>query len=282
MRRLLLSLLLGAVLASFGRVQNIDPSPAPSLKGSWTGALIVGPEVLRCHIHLYEEGGVWKAAVDLPEQGVFDVAYEVRVEENAIRLWRVNARTGVEVVYEGRLDGKTLAGVYCYQQGGQRVEGVFQAVQQSLLLNRFQPLPSFDLLLLDGRRVQNSHYRGRYLLVDLWMTRCKICIPKRPVLEAAAARYKGGALAVLSIALDSAAAVAAYRKENYPMDWDHAVLEGGWQHPLVRQFHIDQLGMPVTLLVSPEGRILATTEWMTKERLLATLEKYLEADAGTP
>ncbi len=43
------------------------------------------------------------------------------------------------------------------------------------LLPRGEPLPEFDLVDLDGKRVTLTDYRGKTLLVHVWATWCGVC-----------------------------------------------------------------------------------------------------------
>jgi len=53
------------------------------------------------------------------------------------------------------------------------------------------------------------------------------------------------------------------------------VLEEKWKASLVKEFDIDKSGLPTTLLIGPDGKILAVTDMLTKETLLTTLANYL-------
>lgn len=47
--------------------------------------------------------------------------------------------------------------------------------QTRSLLPRGEPLPEFDLVDLDGKRVTLADYRGKTLLVHVWATWCGVC-----------------------------------------------------------------------------------------------------------
>lgn len=46
-----------------------------------------------------------------------------------------------------------------------------------------EPVPDFELHLLNGSRISNRTIRGKILLLDFWNTRCGVCYRKFPDLE---------------------------------------------------------------------------------------------------
>jgi thiol-disulfide isomerase/thioredoxin len=263
---------------SIAEEQNISSSAIEysSLKGEWKGALIVHPEVNLCSFNIFEEKGKWKATLDIPGNNAYDLPYSVNIEGNNISFVRTIDSTGVQITYAGTISGNVINGTYSYKMKDYKATGVFQLMMTTSILAKQQPLPPFEIASVDkDQTLSNKSFFGKYLLVDFWSTTCKVCLAKRPVLEEAKELNKQMPLEFLSIALDKEAKVEKFRKERYPMQWKNAALEDGWEAKIIKEFGIDKIGLPTTILVSPEGKILATTDQLTKETLLKTLGKYV-------
>ena len=86
---------------------------------------------------------------------------------------------------------------------------------------RGRPVPTFSLRDLAGREVRLPQaYAGRPLLVNVWATWCGPCRQEMPELQRFAAAQGDNGTQVVGIALDDAAAVAAFVRETgvrYPI-----------------------------------------------------------------
>jgi thiol-disulfide isomerase/thioredoxin len=253
-----------------------------ALKGEWKGAYIIHPDVNLCSFNIFEENGKWKATMDIPGNNVYDVPFNINIEGNNISFVRTIDSTGVQITYVGAVSGNIINGTYTYRMKEYKASGVFQLMMTTSVLAKQQPLPLFELASFDkSQTLTNKSFLGKYLLVDFWSTNCKVCLAKRPVLEEAKEFYNVAPLEFLSIALDSEAKVEKFRKERYPMQWKNAALEDGWEAKIIKDFGVNKIGLPTTILVSPEGKILATTDQLTKETLLKTLTKYVRNAKAT-
>jgi cytochrome c biogenesis protein CcmG/thiol:disulfide interchange protein DsbE len=54
-----------------------------------------------------------------------------------------------------------------------------------------QPMPAFDLAMLDGQKVQAQALRGHVVVMDFWTSWCQPCRREFPELEKVYARYRG-------------------------------------------------------------------------------------------
>lgn len=157
--------------------------------------------------------------------------------------------------------------------------------QEQVLLGKFTqvspPLPAPDIAFTrpDGKKVKLSDYRGHWLLVNLWATWCGPCIKEMPSLDRMEARL-GGTLDVIAIAEDRTGAkvvkpfVKALGVKNLPIGYDPAGAVGS-------AFHVS--GLPTSVLIDPEGRIVAKLEgaadWDAK-RTAAALNQLMAAPKG--
>ncbi|MDE2407396.1 MAG: TlpA family protein disulfide reductase [Xanthomonadaceae bacterium] len=110
---------------------------------------------------------------------------------------------------------------------------------------------------LDGKPVAiPAVWAGRITLVNLWATWCAPCLKEMPDLQAFAAAQGDAGVQVVGIALDDAAAVAAFLRRHgitYPVLVDAA----GPADAGVRLGNPTGV-LPYSVLVSADGRLLKT------------------------
>lgn len=113
------------------------------------------------------------------------------------------------------------------------------------------PAPDFTLTALDGTSYTLSALRGKWVLINWWATWCGPCVTEMPYLQRIAAE-RAAQLIVLGVNLsESREQVEAFASQN------------GISFPLLLNpadaTVIDYLvtGLPQTLLVNPDGDIVA-------------------------
>lgn len=117
------------------------------------------------------------------------------------------------------------------------------------------PVPSIVLPGLDGASVEvPGDFAGRPILVNVWASWCGPCIQEMPELERFHAEQGANGTQVVGIALDDAAAVAAFL-ERVPVSYPLLIDAPGPRDAGV------QLGnpkgvLPYSVLVSADGRLL--------------------------
>lgn len=117
------------------------------------------------------------------------------------------------------------------------------------------PVPSIVLPGLDGASVEvPGDFAGRPILVNVWASWCGPCIQEMPELERFHAEQGANGTQVVGIALDDAAAVAAFL-ERVPVSYPLLIDAPGPRDAGV------QLGnpkgvLPYSALVSADGRLL--------------------------
>ena len=62
--------------------------------------------------------------------------------------------------------------------------------------------PDFEIATDDGRKISNSNFGGKILVLNFWATWCPPCISELPSLNAMAAELKGDGVVVLGISVD--------------------------------------------------------------------------------
>jgi thiol-disulfide isomerase/thioredoxin len=136
--------------------------------------------------------------------------------------------------------------------------------------------PAHGYIARDGTAKQFADFKGHWLLVNLWATWCAPCIKEMPSLDRMQAKL-GSAVEVIAISEDRGGVTAVDRFLT-----DHAVksLTIGLDQTgsIANAMHVE--GLPTSLLIDPQGRIVARLEgaaaWDTGPTL-ATLEELMAA-----
>ncbi len=122
-----------------------------------------------------------------------------------------------------------------------------------------EPAPDFALKDLQGRRVQLSRLRGRWVLLNFWGVTCPPCRSEMPALEHIFAELNNRSLTagnhptILGVDgdLDSSESVGRFVSGlhvTYPIMVDTTLA-------VMVRYHVGEL--PTSLLVDPSGRVRA-------------------------
>lgn len=137
--------------------------------------------------------------------------------------------------------------------------------------DRPERAPAFDLpdLRQPDERIRLTDFRGRPLVVNFWASWCVPCRQEMPAFERVHQRL-GDRVAFLGVdRLDQRAAALAFLAETgvtYPAAYDReATLDAPYR----------LVGMPTTLLISADGRLLQKlTGEVTEDELRAALRRH--------
>ncbi|MDR1527096.1 MAG: AhpC/TSA family protein [Dysgonamonadaceae bacterium] len=133
-----------------------------------------------------------------------------------------------------------------------------QKMQHLRQINSGGIAPDISLPTPDGTIVALSSLRGQYVLIDFWASWCKPCLREVPNVKEVYAKYHDKGFEVYGISLDDEKQRAAWLAaiERHDMPWIQVSSLKGWDCPVAKQYQVT--GIPKTLLLDREGRIIAT------------------------
>ena len=134
---------------------------------------------------------------------------------------------------------------------------------------------NFDFTMKDveGKDVSLQSYKGKVILLDFWATWCGPCKVEIPHFIEFQQKYGAKGLQVIGISVDDPVdKLAPYVKE---MGMNYPVLQG-LGHDAVQDAYGPILGIPVSVIISRDGKICATHTGLTgKDVFVKEIESLL-------
>jgi cytochrome c biogenesis protein CcmG/thiol:disulfide interchange protein DsbE len=134
--------------------------------------------------------------------------------------------------------------------------------------------PDFNRPDLTGKPIHLNAYRGKLVLLNFWATWCGPCLAEIPHFSAWQQKYASQGLQVLGISMDDDPAPVQKVYRKYQLSYPVVM---GDEH--LGNLYGGVLGLPITYLIDPQGRILAQYQG---EPDLSQLELRLKASLPHP
>lgn len=119
--------------------------------------------------------------------------------------------------------------------------------------------PDISLDDPEGKVITLSSLKGNFVLLDFWASWCRPCRAENPHLVEVFKRYRNKPFKIYSVSLDQSKGAweKAIQKDQLDMPgWFHVSDLKQWNSSVVPQYQIE--GIPFTLLLDKEGKIIAT------------------------
>ena len=135
--------------------------------------------------------------------------------------------------------------------------------------------PNFELPTPEGKKVQLSDFKGKYVLIAFWASWCPDCRRISPNVEAIAKEYQGKDLTVVAVSfdIDKEAWVKYINRNGAPVNEVHvSELKKMKESAVAKAFGVQWI--PSLYLLDKDGKVLlATVEVSKVEAMVKTLMK---------
>jgi len=150
-----------------------------------------------------------------------------------------------------------------------------KAIPNLVVHQQGQPVSQLPFFAEGGKETRIKDYRGRGLVLNFWATWCPPCVREMPQLDNLKAILKDQGIDVLTVSIDREGEKII--RPFYQMNkLNNLEIHHDRQGKLIRDSRV--IGLPGTLLISPEGkemaRVLGAAEWDAPE-IVEYLKKCL-------
>lgn len=133
--------------------------------------------------------------------------------------------------------------------------------------------PSWTAQGYDGKKIQSSDFKGKYVVVDFWATWCTPCIAEMPNLEKIYKEFGGDQFSIVGLNIDDQISLARKFLTKRPTAYPQGYL-GEWNdgETTTRDFGVKSV--PSIWLIGPDGRVIARA--LEGENLRKAVRKAIE------
>lgn len=107
------------------------------------------------------------------------------------------------------------------------------------------------LTTVDGRRIESTDLKGKYLVVQLWATWCPYCRRQNVNLKELVRRTQGGDLQVIALSVDKNVEIVQTYVKNSEINFPVAMLTPELDRAIGKR-----RGIPELYVIDPSGRVI--------------------------
>ncbi len=132
--------------------------------------------------------------------------------------------------------------------------------------------PDFSLPDANGKQVNLSSFRGKYVLIDFWASWCKPCRMENPNVVKAFTEFRNKNFTILGVSFDKEKAPWIKAVMDDKLTWPQVSDLQYWDSPVIAQYGINSI--PYNVLLDPSGVVIA--EGLRGEGLRRKLAEVLQ------
>lgn len=117
-----------------------------------------------------------------------------------------------------------------------------------------KPAPELSLPDVNGKKIDLSSFKGKYVLVDFWASWCLPCRRENPNVVEAYNRYKNKNFTILGVSLDKEKEDWLDAIQHDKLTWPQVSDLQEWNSTAVTTFNFN--GIPFNVLIDPDGKII--------------------------
>ena len=136
------------------------------------------------------------------------------------------------------------------------IVGIFfvtASLQDSFAQDSLRDAPNYSAVTLDGRDVSLDDLEGSVVMINVWATWCEPCREEMPALQELQDKFSGSDFKVIGVSVDEKGSTQMIRQFLDSENISYTI----WHDPEDKfQFAFRTIGVPETVLISKEGKIL--------------------------
>lgn len=138
-----------------------------------------------------------------------------------------------------------------------------------------KPIPPFELKTVNGKTISNKSFRGKFILLDFYMSWYQPTLDEREFIRSAFEKFKTKNLEIVSVSFDDKLSDAkAFLAKHPEMKWTQTFADKRFESDIAKRLALRAVPFPI--LISPDGKTLALGVSLRQYQLAETLAKFLK------